>query len=56
VRRILETKPVILAALDVETAERCVNELPAVGLCVTLATNSAEIPEEYVRWITAHCA
>ncbi len=56
VRRILETKPVIVAALDVESAERCVNELPAAGLCVTLATNATEIPSEYVRWIEAHCA
>lgn len=55
VKRILETKPVILAALDVETAERCVNELPAAGLCVTLATNAAEIPDASVRWIETRC-
>ena len=39
-RRILERKPLILAALDLDTAERCLAELPARTL-VTLALNEA---------------
>jgi len=51
VRRILETKPLVLAALDLETADRCIAELPPAGLCVTLGINDDEIPAEIVRWL-----
>ena len=53
-RRILEHKPLLLCALDVESAQRCVDELPSAGLCVTIATNASEIPDEYVDWIESN--
>jgi hypothetical protein len=49
-RRILACKPLILAALDVASAERCLAELPAEGLCLTLAVSGSDIPAEFVRW------
>jgi hypothetical protein len=53
-RRILERKPVVVAALDVAAAERCLAELPAAGLCVTLAVSGPDIPPEFPGWIAAH--
>jgi nucleoside-triphosphatase THEP1 len=55
VRRILETKPLVLAALDLETADRCIAELPPAGLCVTLGINDDEIPAEIARWLKNNC-
>jgi hypothetical protein len=54
-RRILDRKPLILAAFELETAERCLAELPARGLCLTLATNAARIPQPIVDWVDRHC-
>ncbi|MFH1266891.1 MAG: hypothetical protein ABIK89_14270 [Planctomycetota bacterium] len=54
-RRILGRKPLVLAALDCDTAERCLAELPAEGLCVTLALNDPEIPDEVDRWLEEQC-
>ncbi len=54
-RRILEHKPLILAALDLETAERCVAELPARGLCLTLATVDPRVPPPYAAWLEERC-
>jgi hypothetical protein len=54
-RRILAEKPLILACLDVETAERCLAELPHEGLCLTIATNEHPVPAEIVRWLADHC-
>ncbi len=54
-RHILDNKPLILATLDIETAETCLQELPAEGLCLTIALNDPEIPSEIVRWLEAHC-
>jgi len=55
VRNILQQKPLILACLDLQTAERCLAELPAEGLCLTIATNEHEIPEETARWLRRRC-
>lgn len=55
VRRILEKKPLVLAALDLETADRCIAELPPKGLCVALAVNGDEIPSEIAQWLEKNC-
>jgi hypothetical protein len=54
--RILARKPLIVAALDVASAERCLAELPAAGLCLTIAVAGAEIPAEFVAWADEHQA
>jgi hypothetical protein len=54
-RRILAEKPLILACLDIETARRCLTELPPAGLCLTIATNEHRIPADIVRWLADHC-
>jgi hypothetical protein len=50
-RRILRRKPLLLAALDLDSARRCLEELPAAGLCILLAVSGREIPSEYCRWL-----
>jgi hypothetical protein len=50
-RRILEYKPLLLVALDIQTAEICLQELPARGLCVMIGFNDPEIPGEYAAWV-----
>ncbi len=50
-RRILAHKPLIVAALDVASAERCLAELPAAGLCLTVAVSGTVIPAEFVAWV-----
>ena len=54
-RRILDRKPLILAALDLDAAERCLAELPARGLCLTLALNGPCIPPQCMAWLEEHC-
>jgi hypothetical protein len=54
-RRVLDRKPLLLAALDIDTAERCVAELPHEGLCVTIATSEPEIPVEFEAWLRERC-
>jgi hypothetical protein len=54
-RRILENKPLILAAMDTETAEASLNELPSEGLCVTIALNDHEVPSDIGHWLETHC-
>ena len=54
-RRILQSKPLLLATLDLESADRCMRELPATGLCIMLAVDGHEIPPEYCLWLEAHC-
>lgn len=55
VKNILAEKPLILACLDIETAQRCLLELPSKGLCLTIATNEHEIPPPIVHWLDQHC-
>jgi hypothetical protein len=55
-RRILQKKPLLLCALDVETADKCIEELPPAGLCVTIGNSLPDIPEAFVRWIERHCS
>jgi hypothetical protein len=50
-KRILEQKPLLLCALDIETAERCINELPAAGLCVMIGINDYDIPPDFRQWL-----
>lgn len=50
-RRILQVKPLLLVCLDCDTAERCVEQLPAEGLCVMVACNEPRIPDEYAAWL-----
>jgi len=50
-RRVLQSKPLILAALDIESAHRCLRELPHEGLLMTVAVSGPEIPEEIIRWL-----
>ncbi len=54
-RRILQSKPLLLAAMDVETAEQCLTELPRKGLCMTIALNDDQIPRHIARWLEEHC-
>ncbi|NUQ62362.1 MAG: hypothetical protein HUU20_07730 [Pirellulales bacterium] len=53
-RRILDRKPLVLAAPDIDTAERCLAELPARGLCLTLATSGHCIPLQAIAWLREH--
>lgn len=53
-RRILDAKPLILACLDVDTAQRCLRELPARGLCIMVATSDPEIPSTFAGWCKEH--
>jgi hypothetical protein len=43
-RRILGAKPLLLVCLDHASADRCLEELPAAGLCVMVASNERDIP------------
>ena len=51
VRRILAHKPLILVALDIESIDRCLAELPTDGLCVTLGVSGPTIPAEATDWL-----
>ena len=53
-RRILQKQPLILTALDYETAAECIERLPPQGLSLTIGFNDPEIPTEYQRWIERH--
>lgn len=56
VRRVLASKPVLLGAMDIPMAERCLQELPSAGLCLMLTTKSrGPIPEEHKAWLRQHC-
>ena len=54
-RRILEKKALLLVPPDVETAEICLRELPAAGLCVAVMVVPRELGHEYDEWLGAHC-
>ncbi len=54
-RRVLGKKPLLLVALDTETAELCLRELPAAGLAVMIGFNDDGIPDEFERWFNGHC-
>lgn len=56
VRRILEEKPLLLCALDIETAEWCLNELPSAGLCVLIGINDYDVAPEYDQWLKKRCS
>jgi hypothetical protein len=56
VRRAQMKKPVLVGAMDVATAERCLRELPSAGLCLMLSTTPyGAIPEEHKAWLRARC-
>lgn len=56
-KRILDHKPLILVALDFETAEQCLQELPAAGLCLMMLPDSTpgDFGREYDDWLELHC-
>ncbi|HOQ99079.1 MAG TPA: uroporphyrinogen decarboxylase family protein [Anaerolineae bacterium] len=54
-RRVLREKPLLLVAFDTETADLCLQELPAAGLAVMIGFNDYEIPDEIARWFSDHC-
>ena len=54
-KRILAQKPLLLVALDIETAEICLDTLPAQGLCVMIGMNDDDIPSLYEPWLEKHC-
>jgi hypothetical protein len=56
IRRILEKKPLLLCALDIQTAEWCLKELPNTGLCVMIGISDAEIAPDYEGWLKQHCS
>lgn len=51
--RILARKPLILVPLDLESADVCLNRLPAPGLAVMVGVNSPAIPAEIDAWLRA---
>jgi len=55
IRRILDQKPLLLCALDIQTAEWCLNELPNPGLCVMIGISDSEIALDYEQWLKQHC-
>lgn len=54
-RRILAQKPLLLAAMDLETADLCLDELPTAGLCLMVALNQPNMPSDHMRWLEKHC-
>jgi hypothetical protein len=54
VNRILAKKPLLLVALDIDTAEWCLAELPARGLCVMVGLNDDDIAQDFDRWLKRH--
>jgi len=54
-RRILAKKPLLLTALDLDTAELCISELPPTGLCVLVLVNDPEPSPDYDAWLAEHC-
>ena len=53
-KEILAQKPLILACLDVPSAQQCLEELPPEGLMLTIATAEQEIPSEIPSWLASH--
>jgi len=53
--RVLDSKPLLLASLDIETAETCIRQLPHEGLCVMIALSAHEIPRQLDSWLMKHC-
>ena len=49
--RILARKPLLLAALDTDTADRCIERLPAAGLAVMVAMNTTEFSPGLKHWL-----
>jgi hypothetical protein len=56
VRRIVANKPLILVALDIESIDRCLAELPTDGLCLTLGVSGPAIPTEATDWLARQMA
>ncbi len=54
IRRGLARKPMLLGAMDTATANWCLDNLPAAGLCLTLASGEGTIPEEHRAWLALH--
>lgn len=52
--KILLDKPLIVVPLDLETADTCLQTLPAPGLAVMVGVNSPAIPAEIDTWLRAN--
>jgi hypothetical protein len=50
-QEILAKKPLLLAALDTQTADLCLRRLPPAGLAMLVAVNTPEIPAELKDWL-----
>ena len=55
-RRVLARKPLLLVPLDIPTAEKCLEVLPARGLCLMVGISTPEIDRKYDRWLSARCS
>ena len=56
VKRALAKKPLLLGVHDIETAETCLSELPADGLCLMMtAGDGVGISAEQRDWVERHC-
>jgi len=57
-KRVLEHKPLILVALDFESAERCLQELSSEGLCLMIFPDSTagDFGRAYDDWLELHCS
>jgi len=55
-KRILEKKPLLLVAPDIESAEICIDQLPSFGLCVMILLDDPVLDRKYDRWVESHCA
>ena len=54
--KILAKKPLILVPLDLESANICLERLPAAGLAVMVGINSPDIPAEISAWLEANAS
>jgi len=55
-RDILERKPLLLCALDIESADHCIRELPAAGLAVTIGLQGGDFDRVFDEWLSSRCS
>lgn len=53
-KRVLAQKPLLVCALDVESADYCIRQLPHEGLCVTIGLQY-EPEQEHIDWAAKSC-
>lgn len=52
---ILKKKPLFLCALDTETADLCIRELPSEGLAVTIGLQGDDFDRGFDEWVERYC-